>query len=102
MNRHLLLLFFLASFGDTPQAESVRKVDYSGTPEMKDLAERARQIGDVMYLRILALTLFGRKNGDSSTYNYTVVRSSKDTAWKLQKAWRTGTDGHVIEDYPIR
>jgi len=36
-------------------AESVHKVDYTGTPEMKELAERARQVGDLMYPKILAL-----------------------------------------------
>lgn len=49
-----------------------------------------------------SLTLFGRKTGDSSTYNYTVVRSSKESGWKLQKAWRTGPDGSVIEEYPVQ
>src|SRR5256885_2357440 len=36
-------------------APSVRKVDYSRTPEMKELAEHARQLGDEMYPRVLAL-----------------------------------------------
>ena len=33
----------------------------------------------------------GRKNGDSSTHHYDVDRTSKDSPWKLQKAWQTDT-----------
>jgi hypothetical protein len=46
-------------------------------------------------------TLACRKKGDNSTYHYTVVRAAGDGAWKLQKAWRTGKDGGVIEEYSI-
>ena len=41
------------------------------------------------------------KQGDSSVYHYTVARASKDTHWKLQKAWRTDQTGHTIEEYPL-
>src|SRR5438046_10710191 len=36
-------------------APSVRKVDYRRTPEVNELAERARQLGDEMYPKVLAL-----------------------------------------------
>jgi hypothetical protein len=42
-----------------------------------------------------------QKNGDSSIYHYTVTRSSKDSPWKLQKAWRTDQSGQTIEEYPV-
>lgn len=41
------------------------------------------------------------KNGDSSTYHYTVVRASKDDPWKLRRAWRTDQSDHAIEEYPV-
>jgi hypothetical protein len=41
------------------------------------------------------------KNGDSSVYFYTVVRTSERGPWKLEKAWRTDQNGHTIEKYPL-
>ena len=46
-------------------------------------------------------TFFVSQKGDPSLYYYVVVRASKDSAWKLQRAWRAGSDGRVIEDYPV-
>jgi hypothetical protein len=43
----------------------------------------------------------GRKNGDASDYHYQVGRPSKDSHWKLQKAWRTNQDGQTLEEYPV-
>ena len=148
----------------SPRADKafVRKVDFSGAPEMRELAERARRIGNEMYPRVLALladdTYFGQpagslteeaveflnsldergqlpgilkgdhegasvtiemsqevfssaypvsrtfylsKKGDPALYYYLVLRTSEDSAWKLQKAWRTGSDGRVIEEYSV-
>jgi hypothetical protein len=43
-----------------------------------------------------------QKNSDPSMlYHYVVVRSSADEPWKLGKAWRTGPDARVVEEYPI-
>jgi len=42
-----------------------------------------------------------RKNGDSVTSHYRVMRESKDRPWKLQKAWRTDQNGHPIEEDPV-
>ncbi|HTE90122.1 MAG TPA: basic secretory protein-like protein [Terriglobales bacterium] len=41
------------------------------------------------------------KKDDPSAYHYIVVRESNDVPWKLQRAWRTGPDGRVIEEYPL-
>jgi hypothetical protein len=41
------------------------------------------------------------KQGDSSTYHYSVFRASLESGWKLQRAWRTSPDGKVAEEYPI-
>ena len=42
-----------------------------------------------------------RKNGDSATCHCTVTRASKESPWKLQKAWRTGQNDHTIEVFPV-
>jgi|GEM_PF-696961 len=41
------------------------------------------------------------KSGDSSIYHYTVGRESKESPWKLQKAWRADQNGRTIEEYPV-
>ncbi|HXC99571.1 MAG TPA: aspartyl protease family protein [Verrucomicrobiae bacterium] len=46
--------------------------------------------------------MFGvQQNGDSSTCHYTVSRTSEESPWKLQKAWRTDQNGQTIEEYPV-
>ena len=66
---HLLLVIAAACLGGcawdrsvvltkviaTTPATSVRKVDFNEAPEMKELAERARQIGNEMYPKALAV-----------------------------------------------
>ena len=41
-----------------------------------------------------------KEHGDSQ-YHYLVTKASKDSAWKLQRAWRTDGNEHVIEEYPL-
>src|SRR5665213_501858 len=43
----------------------------------------------------------GRKNGDSSIYHYQVSKTSNDSSWKLQKAWRTDQNDKKIEEFPV-
>jgi hypothetical protein len=45
------------------------------------------------------LTLF--KKGETSSYNYTVVQTSPDAFWHLQKAWKSAPNGKILKDYPI-
>jgi len=40
--------------------------------------------------------------GETFTNNYTVVRTSKESAWQLQKAWRTDSAGQVVEEWPVK
>ena len=42
-----------------------------------------------------------RKDCDPSTFHYIVVEESKDSAWKLKRAWRSAPDGRVMEEYPL-
>jgi len=46
-------------------------------------------------------TVVCSKRGDSSKYNYAVARASEASGWKLEKAWRSGPDGQVIEEYSV-
>lgn len=48
-----------------------------------------------------SVTCYLLKNGDSSIYHYTVIRTSKHGPWKLHKAWRTDSDGKTLEEYPV-
>jgi Peptidase of plants and bacteria len=46
-------------------------------------------------------TFHCRKSADPSLYHYTLARVSEDVAWKLQKAWRTSSDGRMLENFSI-
>ena len=48
-----------------------------------------------------SVTLDGRKEGALPIYYYKVTRTTKDSAWKLQKAWRTDQSGKMLEEYFI-
>lgn len=39
--------------------------------------------------------------GDTLTNCYTMVLPSKDSSWRLQKAWRTDSKGQVIKEWPV-
>jgi hypothetical protein len=36
-----------------------------------------------------------------SNYHCTVVLESKASPWRLQRAWRTDSEGRVVQDYPV-
>ena len=40
--------------------------------------------------------------GQTFTNNYTVIRSSKDSSWELQRAWRTDAAGSIVEEWPVK
>jgi hypothetical protein len=40
-------------------------------------------------------------HGDSLTNHYTVMQPSKNSAWLLQRAWRTDSQGRVIKEWPV-
>ncbi len=39
--------------------------------------------------------------GKETVYHYVVVRASRHSAWKLQRAWRTDPEGRLIEEFAI-
>ena len=46
-------------------------------------------------------TLHAQKKGDATIYHYRFVQESKESGWKLQRAWRTDKDGQTLAEYPI-
>jgi hypothetical protein len=62
-------------------------------------SELEHKVGPEDYPVSKTLTLY--KNGDLSTYNYTVVKESPDAPWRLQRAWKAAPNGHVVKDYPV-
>jgi hypothetical protein len=41
------------------------------------------------------------KNGETSTNNFALVKNSKDSDWKLQRAWETDSNGQTIQEWPV-
>ncbi len=86
---------FVASLVDQGQLPGFSKGELKGiSPSFSDLESDCE---DYPGSRTLSCT----KNGDPAKYHYAVVQASKDGAWKLQKAWRTGPDGRVLEEYSV-
>ena len=50
----------------------------------------------------MVLTLHAVKTGESATNHYTVVRQSKDAPWQIQRAWRTDSQGNLVEEWPVK
>jgi hypothetical protein len=42
------------------------------------------------------------KNGETSSNNYTLVKQTNDSEWKLQKAWLTDSNGQIIQEWPVK
>jgi hypothetical protein len=59
--------------------------------------------GEIAYPETVAnsITINIGDHRDSSVYHYTTGRLSKDSALKLQKAWRADKTGKTIEEFPI-
>jgi len=86
---------FVASLMDKGQLPGFSKAELKGiSPSFSDLESDCEVSPG-------SRTLSCTKNGDPAQYHYAVVQASKDGAWKLQKAWRTGPDGRVLEEYPV-
>jgi hypothetical protein len=43
-----------------------------------------------------------KKQGDPSTYHYTVSRPTEVSTWKLVRAWRTDAEGRIVEEYCVQ
>jgi hypothetical protein len=41
------------------------------------------------------------KKSDNSKYHYDIVQTSKDSAWKLQRAWQTDASGRFLQEFPV-
>ncbi|MGH7939551.1 MAG: hypothetical protein ACREFR_00580, partial [Limisphaerales bacterium] len=40
--------------------------------------------------------------GETSSNHYTLEQAMKDAPWQLDKAWRTGPQGHAITEWPVK
>ena len=40
--------------------------------------------------------------GDSSTNHYGVVRMTANGAWQIERAWRTDSQGRVVNEWPVK
>lgn len=47
-----------------------------------------------------AWTFHATKQGSRDAFYYTVVRETPESAWQLQRAWRSN-GGKILEDYPV-
>ena len=86
---------FVGSLGEKGQLPGFARGELSKTwPEMSDLESCGEPYP-------MSRTFSCLKNGDRSAYHYIVLRESKDSPWKLQRAWRTSPDGRIIEEFPV-
>lgn len=46
-------------------------------------------------------TFDAQKSGNPTNYHYSISRASEESAWKLEKAWRTDPSGKTVEEYPV-
>ncbi len=40
--------------------------------------------------------------GETATNNYTLEKRSKDSEWKLQKAWQVDEKGKILQKWPVQ
>ena len=89
-------------------AISVEKIN-GAEQFLRNLKQQGRQPGwskndkGTIALEIYSNSVtFGiRKKGKTGAYHYTVSQASKDSPWKLQKAWRTDQKDRIVEEYPV-
>ena len=86
---------FLAGLGDKGQLPGSSKDE----PREISFEASERECDSETYR--VSPTFSWTKKGDPSTYHYIVVQESTNDPWRLRKAWRTGPDGRVIEQYPV-
>ena len=87
---------FLNSLDERGQLPGILKGDHEGASVT---IEMSQQVFSSAYP--VSRTFYLSKKGDPSLYYYLVLRTSEDSTWKLQRAWRTGPDGRVIEEYSV-
>jgi hypothetical protein len=88
---------FLQSLEEKGQLPGIPKDDQQGASLTIEMSPQAFSSAYPI-LR----TFYLSDSGDPSLYYYVVGRESEGSAWKLQKAWRTGPDGRVVEEFSVR
>ncbi len=87
---------FLNSLDERGELPGILKGDHEGASLTMEMSQQAFSSAYP-----ISRTFYLSKRSDLSLYYYLVFRASEDSAWKLQKAWRTGPDGRVIKEYPV-
>jgi len=87
---------FLNSLDERGQRPGILKGDHEGASVT---IEMSQEVFSSAYP--VSRTFYLSKKGDPSLYYYLVLRTSEDSTWKLQRAWRTGPDGRVTEEYSV-
>ncbi|MGH7990515.1 MAG: hypothetical protein ACREDS_10050, partial [Limisphaerales bacterium] len=87
---------FLVHLGEDDQLPGWSKNEWKKGGDLS-LNENNIQITGYPFSATFILT----GKGGASKYHYTVAQPSKDSPLKLQRAWRTVSSGHAIEEYPI-
>jgi hypothetical protein len=49
-----------------------------------------------------SLTVRFTKAGEVFTNNYTIVQIKKDLPWQLKRAWQTGSNGQIIQEWTVK
>lgn len=49
-----------------------------------------------------SLTFHLIKNGETSTNNYTLIKQTENSDWKLRRAWEIDSNGQVIQEWPVK
>ena len=58
-------------------------------------------ISERHYPIILTLRAKKRNVGGPFSYHFELMKTSSDSGWRLQKAWRTDANGKIAEEYPL-
>jgi hypothetical protein len=48
------------------------------------------------------LTMRVNKNGEALTNNYTIMEMEKDSPWQLKRAWQTGPNGQIVQEWSVK
>jgi hypothetical protein len=103
--RKLVLIMYYTQPGGTAEACIVRLQESKKLPGFRD-GEPGTLTGFISPLTLktgfpMTRSFTAIKEGDASSYHYTLLRVTENGQWQLQRAWRTTADGHIADEYPL-
>ena len=101
----LAAFLYFTQPGGTPETYLIKLQEENCLPGIDDaheteLSGRLR-LSDMDPIFPCARAFTATKRGDPSLYHYTVFSPSRNADWKVQRAWRTNSDGVVIQEYDV-